>query len=154
VRPSLDGSAEERAVAPRFLARCLFSSARRPAGAGRPITVQSRSPYNRPLEEIDLPKPKPKPHLEEYAKLGAEVRLRDVVNELTMLVELFPHLKDNFDRDELPISFILKRDARRAANRTEKEKSARRGTMSPEAREKIRQAQLKRWAKQRSAAKK
>jgi len=101
-----------------------------------------------------LPKPKPAPHLQEYAKLGAEVRLRDVVNELKMLLELFPHLKDNFDRDELPISFILKRDARRAATRTEKEKPARRRTLSPEAREKIRQAQLKRWAKQRSAAKK
>jgi hypothetical protein len=101
-----------------------------------------------------LPKLKHEPHLYEYAKLGAEARLRDVVEELKLLLELFPHLKDNFDRDELPISFILKRDARRAAIRGEKEKPAGRRTMSAEAREKIRQAQLKRWAKQKSAAKK
>ena len=80
-----------------------------------------------------MPKPKGKPHLQEYAKLGAEVRLRDVVNELKMLLDLFPHLQDNFDRDELPISFILKRDARRAANRTGKEKPARRARQRPAA---------------------
>jgi hypothetical protein len=85
------------------------------------------------------------------------------VKELKQLLELFPHLRDNFDRDELPIPFILKRDADRAARRAEKAeqpakaptaKPARRRKMSAEGRERIRQAQLKRWAKQRSAAKK
>jgi hypothetical protein len=111
-----------------------------------------------------LAKSKKDSHLYKYAKLGAEARLRDVVNELKQLVELFPHLQDNFDRDELPIPFILKRDAGRAARRAEKAQQAakagtagparRRRKMSAEGRERIRQAQLKRWAKQRSAAKK
>jgi hypothetical protein len=116
------------------------------------------------IREITVPKLKHESHLYEFAKLGAEARLRDVVNELKQLLDLFPHLKDNFDPDELPIPFILKRGANRAANRpetaekTEKNENVKpsrgRRTMSAEAREKIRQAQLKRWAKQRSAAKK
>jgi len=111
-----------------------------------------------------LAKSKQGSHLYEYAKLGAEARFRDVVNELKQLVELFPHLRDNFDRDEPPISFILKRDAARAARRADKagqpakagtaRPARRRRKMSAEGRERIRQAQLKRWAKQRSAAKK
>jgi hypothetical protein len=103
-----------------------------------------------------LAKSKKESLLQEFAKLGAEVRLRDVVNELKALFDLFPDLQDSFDSDELPIPFILKRDARRAANRADgRVKIARRRrTLSPEAREKIRQAQLKRWAQQRSATKK
>ena len=95
-------------------------------------------------------------HLYEFAKRGAEARFREVVDELKQLVELFPHLRDAFDPDELPIPFILATGAARAAaNRAGRQKPPRRRRrMSAEAREKIRQAQLKRWAKQRAAAEK
>jgi hypothetical protein len=36
------------------------------------------------------------------------------MNELAFLVSSFPHLRDSFDADELPVSFIMKRDSRRA----------------------------------------
>ena len=98
--------------------------------------------------------PRRNAHLYEFAKRGAEARFRDVVDELKKLVELFPHLRDGFDPDELPIRFILANGARRAANRAQRKPARRRRRMSAEAREKIRQAQLKRWARQRAAAKK
>jgi hypothetical protein len=49
----------------------------------------------------------------DLAKRGAEARLQDLVMEAKLLVQLFPHLKDSFDKDELPISFIVKRDSAR-----------------------------------------
>ena len=62
-----------------------------------------------------MPKRKQHPHLYELAKRGAEARLQDLVHELKLLVELFPHLRDSFDRDELPISFLVRSGAHRAA---------------------------------------
>ena len=59
-------------------------------------------------------------HILDLAKRGAEARLQDLVHEAKILVDLFPHLKDSFDKDELPVAFIvargsgrLKKDARR-----------------------------------------
>ncbi len=46
-------------------------------------------------------------HLVELAKHGAEVRLRELVQEARYLVDLFPDLRDSFDPDELPIPFLL-----------------------------------------------
>lgn len=50
-------------------------------------------------------------HLLELAKRGAEVRARFLAEELRLLFSAFPHLKDAFDPDELPVSFILKAGA-------------------------------------------
>ena len=50
-------------------------------------------------------------HLYELAKRGAEVRLRELVQEAKNVIDLFPHLRDSYDRDELPLSFIIRRDA-------------------------------------------
>jgi len=36
------------------------------------------------------------------------------VYELNVLLSAFPDLRDAFDADELPVSFIVTRDARRA----------------------------------------
>jgi hypothetical protein len=47
------------------------------------------------------------------AKRGAEARLRELVQETNYLVDLFPHLRDSFDKDELPLSFILAKGAGR-----------------------------------------
>src|SRR5450756_420357 len=54
-----------------------------------------------------LPMPKHPSHILELAKRGAEVRLRELVNEAKNLIGLFPHLRDSFDKDELPLKFIM-----------------------------------------------
>jgi hypothetical protein len=43
------------------------------------------------------------------AKPEAEARFRQLVDELKLLTVAFPHLRESFDEDELPVSFILKR---------------------------------------------
>jgi hypothetical protein len=52
-------------------------------------------------------------HILELAKRGAEVRTRELLDELKLLVDLFPHLRDSFDKDELPVRFILAEGAGR-----------------------------------------
>jgi hypothetical protein len=54
-------------------------------------------------------------HILELAKHGAEVQLRDLLQEIKYLIELFPHLRDSLDEDELPLRFIMARDAGRAS---------------------------------------
>jgi hypothetical protein len=44
---------------------------------------------------------------------AAEDRFRELLNEATLLIELFPQLRDAFDEDELPLPFILARGAGR-----------------------------------------
>ena len=56
-------------------------------------------------------------HLYELTKSEADEYVRDMAMEAKLLVKLFPHLRDSFDRDELPISFLLKVGARRQARR-------------------------------------
>jgi hypothetical protein len=52
--------------------------------------------------------------LYELAKVGAQAQLRDLLQEVKLLIDLFPHLRDSVDNDELPISFILKKGRDRA----------------------------------------
>lgn len=83
----------------------------------------------------------------ELAKVGAEARLRQLVGEARMLVSSFPHLREAFDCDELPVSLLLAERSGRL-----KRKSAagpRRRRLLAEARKRISDAQKKRWAKQR-----
>jgi hypothetical protein len=54
----------------------------------------------------------------ELAKRGAEARLGELLNEVRQLTSLFPDLRKSVDRDELPIPFLLKRGADRAARRS------------------------------------
>jgi hypothetical protein len=53
----------------------------------------------------------------DLTKRGATAQYRALVNELELLLDLFPHLRDSYDADELPVSFILKRDAGRSKSR-------------------------------------
>jgi hypothetical protein len=55
------------------------------------------------------------PRIVDLSRHGAAARLREIAYELQLLLELFPDLEDAFDADELPVSFIVKRDARGAA---------------------------------------
>ena len=45
----------------------------------------------------------------------AETRFHALVDELRLLTMDFPHLKEAYDADDLPIPFLLKRGAARAA---------------------------------------
>jgi hypothetical protein len=61
-------------------------------------------------------------HLYELAKLGAQAQLRDLLHEAKLLIELFPHLRDSIDQDELPVSFILKKGRDRSEAKTRKKR--------------------------------
>jgi hypothetical protein len=58
-----------------------------------------------------MPKSRTPQHILDLAKRGAEARFRELTSELKLLVDLFPHLRDAVDDDELPVSFIIQRDA-------------------------------------------
>jgi hypothetical protein len=90
----------------------------------------------------------PSPILE-LAKRGAEARIRELVQEAKHLIGLFPHLRDSFDKDELPVSFILATGARRARKQVARQQ---RRPMSAAARKALSQRMKKYWAAKRKAA--
>ena len=47
----------------------------------------------------------------QVVKRAAAFKLRQLWDELAMLMGSFPDLRDSFDPDELPLEFILKRDS-------------------------------------------
>ena len=95
--------------------------------------------------------PKHSSHILELAKRGAEARYRELVAELRMLAQAFPHLRDSIDRDELPVNFILRTNRDKAAAGSPQRK---RRKMSAQARAAISAAQKARWARQKAGAKK
>jgi|SRR5580704_13123380 hypothetical protein len=88
-------------------------------------------------------------HIVELAKRGAEVRLRELVQEAKQLTRLFPHLRDASNREDLPVPFILERGARRARKQVARK---RRHRMSAAARKALSQRMKKFWAARRKAA--
>ncbi len=51
------------------------------------------------------------------ARRTADARFRALLDELKFLTLSFPHLRDAFDRDELPVTFILRRGRDKALAR-------------------------------------
>src|SRR5829696_9158260 len=92
--------------------------------------------------------PRHSSHMLDLARRGAEIRFRELVTELKMLTIGFPHLRDSFDRDELPVNFILRRGRDTAAAKANSVRTRRK--MSAKARKAISDAQKKRWAKQKA----
>ena len=94
--------------------------------------------------------PKHSPHILELAKRGAEVRFRELLDELKLLTVSFPHLRDAADGEDLPVKFILRRGEEKAgavqATRTRRKLSAK-------ARKAISNAQKARWAKVKAGKK-
>ena len=84
------------------------------------------------------------------AKRGAEVRFRELLDEMRVLTLSFPHLRDAVDRDDLPVQFILRRGQEKAGP-VQAARSRRK--MSAKVRKAISDAQKARWAKQRAATK-
>lgn len=82
------------------------------------------------------------------AKRGAEARLEDLKQEIKLLVDLFPHLRDSFDKDEMPLSFIMAKDSGRL---TRKKGLRRRQRMSAAARKAVSARMKKYWAAKRKA---
>ena len=83
------------------------------------------------------------PHILELAKRGADSRFRELLDELKFLTLSFPHLNDSFDRDDLPVTFILRRgrDKARALDAPRQRRK-----MSAKTRAAMSAAQKKRWA--------
>jgi hypothetical protein len=54
------------------------------------------------------------PHLLTLGRDSVERRFGELMNELSFLFVSFPHFGDAFDRDGLPVSFIIKRDSHNA----------------------------------------
>jgi hypothetical protein len=95
-----------------------------------------------------MPRRKRDAHLYELAKRGAEVRLRELVQEAKNVIDLFPHLRDSYDKDALPLSFIIRRDAGPVTRATAK----RPRRMSAAARKAVSLRMKRYWAKRRKAA--
>jgi hypothetical protein len=66
-----------------------------------------------------MPRTLPAKHAESrFHELVGDVR--EIISELKLLTMDFPHLRESFDKDDLPIAFLLKRGADRAKARTAK----------------------------------
>jgi hypothetical protein len=105
-----------------------------------------------------MPRLKRDDRLLDLAKRGAQAQLNDLLHEIKLLLGLFPHLRDSIDRDELPISFLLKKGARKAEARKAVKAAGSPGTgkkrhLSAAARLAISNAQKKRWAAYKAAKK-
>jgi hypothetical protein len=95
-----------------------------------------------------MPRRKRDARLFELAKRGAEVRLRELVQEAKNVIDLFPHLRDSYDRDELPVSFIIRRDAG-PLTRANAERPRKR--ISADARKAVSMRMKRYWARRRKA---
>ncbi len=93
--------------------------------------------------------PKHSSHVLDLAKRGAAIRLGELADEAKLLLGLFPHLRDSFDRDEMPISFLI---AQGSGQMTEGDvvERRRKRKVSAAARKAMSEAQKKRWAAQRA----
>jgi hypothetical protein len=80
------------------------------------------------------------------AKRGAEARLEDLKQEIKLLIGLFPHLQDSFDKEELPLSFI---EARKSGRLKVRNGGRRRPRMSAAARKAVSARMKKYWAAKR-----
>lgn len=80
---------------------------------------------------------------------GAALRLREIAHELRLLVELFPDIEDAFDDDELPVSFILRRDAAAAAKSSQPVEPNAAGTARGIVKRRMKQA----WTERRAGSK-
>jgi hypothetical protein len=91
--------------------------------------------------------PKHPSHILDLAKRGAEARFRELMQEGKYLIDLFPHLRDSFDQDELPLRFIIAK----GAGRTDADRPRRRRKMSKAARNAVSERMKKFWAERRKA---
>ena len=89
-------------------------------------------------------------HILELAKRGALARFQDLVQEAKLLLQLFPHVRDSVDKDQLPISFIV---AKGSGRLTKKEVVRKKRHLSPAQRKAVSVRMTKYWAAKRKAKK-
>jgi hypothetical protein len=89
-------------------------------------------------------------HILDLARRGAETRFRELMDEAKVLVQSFPHLRDAFDPDELPITFRL----RSAAERPERKALQRRAKWNAAQRNAASERMKNVWAARRAGKKK
>jgi hypothetical protein len=89
--------------------------------------------------------------LKSYARHGARARLRELAEEAKQILTIFPDLSASVDEDELPVNFILRRGARKAASGTPVRR--RRKGMSAAQRKTVGERMRKYWAARRKEAK-
>jgi hypothetical protein len=89
-----------------------------------------------------MPRKKTRDSLIKLAWQGAEVQVRELLQEIKYLLELFPDLRDSFEPDELPVSFLLAAGARSRAGR-------RRQRRNDAAAPRVAQRRRKRYARHR-----
>src|SRR5580704_8296699 len=121
-----------------------------PGLAAKVSRGRARPRWTRHASGDDMPQRRQDAHLYELAKRGAEVQLRELVQEAKNLIGLFPHLRDSFDPDELPLSFIIAKDAGRVT-RSRTGQRRRRRTMSAAARKAVSDRMSRYWAARRKA---
>ena len=90
--------------------------------------------------------------LKSYARHGAKARLRELAEEAKQILTIFPDLSASVDEDELPVNFILRKGARKAALGPPIRR--RRNAMSAAHRMAVSARMKKYWAARRKAAKK
>lgn len=90
-------------------------------------------------------------HFLELARKGAEARFSELIDEAKMLVQSFPHLRDAYDPDELPVSFIVAKGSGQLRARTTPKRKKR--GMSASARKAVSLRMKKYWAAKRNAKK-
>lgn len=89
------------------------------------------------------------PHILELARRGAALRLRELANEVELLLDLFPDLGEAFDPDELPVSFLVRSGAAEAQGKAVSAKKP----WSAAARKAASRRMKQHWEKRRGAAK-
>ena len=90
-------------------------------------------------------------HVLQLARRGAEARFQELLSELKLLTNAFPHLKDSFDSDELPVGFLLRRGRDKAAASSARR---RKPSWSPAARKAAAGRMKAYWAQRNSGRKK
>ncbi len=91
-------------------------------------------------------------HILELAKVGAEIQLRDMVQEIRYLLDLFPHLRDSFNEEQLPLKVLLAERANPSPTRRTGP-TARRRHASAAARRAVSGGTKKDWSARRQSKK-
>jgi hypothetical protein len=89
-------------------------------------------------------------HILELAKRGAQARFQDLVQEARLLLQLFPDVRDSFDKDELPLPFII---AKGSGRLTKGDVGPRTRHLSVAQRQAVSERMKKYWAAKRKAKK-
>jgi hypothetical protein len=87
----------------------------------------------------------------ELAKRGAEVRFRELSHEAKNLIDLFPHLRNAFNDDELPVSFVIAKGSGQLKPAKADSNGHRRRRMSAAARKAVSRRMKRYWADRRRA---